>query len=76
MIVRLCHRVSESQIALHARAGCSRFEDLQDDLRVATGCGACLDCAHSTFDLARAGCSGACTAAAAVRGSAALQLAC
>lgn len=50
MIVCLCHRVSESQIAGHALAGCDSFEDLQDELRVATACGACLDCARTTFD--------------------------
>lgn len=74
MIVCICHRVSESQIAVHAQAGCSSFEDLQDDLRVATGCGACLDCARSTFDAARSACPGHCGGLHAVRSGAALQM--
>jgi bacterioferritin-associated ferredoxin len=52
MIVCICHRVSEAQIARHVAAGCRDFADLQDELRVATGCGACHDCARSTFDAA------------------------
>jgi bacterioferritin-associated ferredoxin len=60
MIVCVCHRVTESQIAGHARSGCSSFEELQDDLRVATGCGACQECALSTFDAAREACAGSC----------------
>ena len=61
MIVCLCHRITDSQIAHHARAGCTSFDELQDDLRVATGCGVCLPCARHTFDAARASCAGACT---------------
>jgi bacterioferritin-associated ferredoxin len=49
MIVCLCHRVSDRDIARAARSGCSSFEDLQSELRVATGCGACLECAQTTF---------------------------
>jgi bacterioferritin-associated ferredoxin len=49
MIVCVCHRVSDRDIAQAARRGCPNFEALQDDLRVAVGCGACLDCARDTF---------------------------
>jgi bacterioferritin-associated ferredoxin len=50
MIVCLCHRVSERDIAREAAAGCGSFEQLQDQLRVGTACGACTDCAREAFD--------------------------
>lgn len=59
MIVCVCHRVTESQIAGHAQAGCCSFDELQDELRVGTGCGACLDCARSTFECAQRSAPGA-----------------
>jgi bacterioferritin-associated ferredoxin len=62
MIVCVCHRVTESQIAAHAATGCSSFEELQAELRVATGCGACHDCARTTFEEARGVCAGSCAA--------------
>jgi bacterioferritin-associated ferredoxin len=62
VIVCLCHGVSERDIAREARAGCQDFEALQDTLRVATSCGACLDCARETFGAHRAGGRGACHA--------------
>ena len=49
MIVCLCHRVSDRDIAQAAREGCASFEDLQDELCVATACGACHDRARDTF---------------------------
>lgn len=49
MIVCLCHRVSDRDIAREARDGCGSFEELQDALRVATGCGSCLEHAQATF---------------------------
>jgi bacterioferritin-associated ferredoxin len=49
MIVCICHRVSDRDIAAAARQGCGNFEELQDELRVATACGACHDCARDTF---------------------------
>ncbi|MBI3369986.1 MAG: (2Fe-2S)-binding protein [Burkholderiales bacterium] len=58
MIVCICHRVSDRDIVREARAGCASFDELQDELRVGTGCGACLDCAKATF----ADASGAATA--------------
>lgn len=57
MIICVCHRVSDWDIARAAQAGCSSFEELQFDLSVATACGKCHDCAHETFEhhAARAG---------------------
>jgi bacterioferritin-associated ferredoxin len=54
MIVCVCHRVSDRDIEREVRHGCQSFEALQDELRVGTGCGACLECARDTFDVARA----------------------
>ena len=50
MIVCVCHRVSDRQIACAVREGCASFAELQSELRVATGCGACHDCARETFE--------------------------
>jgi len=65
MIVCVCHRVSDRDIERAVRNGCDSFEALQDDLRVATGCGRCGECARDTFDVARA-CHGAPTAGTAI----------
>ena len=54
MIVCLCHRVSDRDIAHAVRDGCASFDDLQQDLRVATACGACDDCSRQTFEMHRA----------------------
>ena len=54
MIVCVCHRVSDRDIEREVRHGCESFDELQDELRVGTACGSCLDCAHDTFDVARA----------------------
>jgi bacterioferritin-associated ferredoxin len=54
MIVCVCHRVSDRDIEREVRHGCDSFEELQDELRVATACGRCADCARDTFDVARA----------------------
>ena len=68
MIVCVCHRVSDRDIARAAREGCDTFEELQFELLVATACGKCRDCAHATFHrhaaldstsaLTRTGCAG------------------
>ena len=50
MIVCVCHRVSDRDIAREVRQGCASFEALQDELRVATACGSCIDCAQQTFE--------------------------
>ena len=53
MIVCVCHRVSDRDIAIAASSGCPDFEALQDDLRVATACGACRECACAVFEESR-----------------------
>jgi bacterioferritin-associated ferredoxin len=53
MIVCVCHRVSDRDIAIAASSGCPSFEALQDDLGVATACGACRDCACAVFEESR-----------------------
>ncbi len=45
MIVCVCHRISDREIARHARAGMS-FDEIQFELGVATQCGRCEDCAR------------------------------
>lgn len=54
MIICVCHRISDRDIAQAARMGCASFDDLQFELSVATCCGKCHDCARETFDLHRA----------------------
>jgi len=55
MIVCVCHRVSDRDITREAHAGCPSFDHLQDELRVGTGCGACVECAQEVFDSAHCG---------------------
>jgi bacterioferritin-associated ferredoxin len=50
MIVCLCHRISDRDIHVAVQQGTNCFEVLQDDLRVASSCGCCHDCARETFD--------------------------
>ena len=69
MIVCICHRVSDRDIAREAHGGCADFAALQDTLRVGTGCGACLETAEAVFfehagARACAGASGGCPGAA------------
>lgn len=45
MIVCVCRRVSDREIARHAKAGMS-FDDIQFELGVATQCGRCEGCAR------------------------------
>ncbi len=45
MIVCLCQRVSDRDIARHARNGMS-FDEIQLELGVATQCGCCGECAR------------------------------
>ena len=54
VIVCVCHRVSDRDIEREVRHGCASFEELQDELRVATACGRCAECAYDTFEAARA----------------------
>jgi bacterioferritin-associated ferredoxin len=50
MIVCLCHRVSERDIRAAVADGTRCFEQLQDETRVASSCGCCLECAQDVFD--------------------------
>jgi bacterioferritin-associated ferredoxin len=45
MIVCVCRRISDREIARQARAGMS-FDDIQFELGVATQCGQCEGCAR------------------------------
>ncbi len=45
MIVCVCRRISDREIARHARAGMS-FDEIQFELGVATQCGCCESCAR------------------------------
>jgi bacterioferritin-associated ferredoxin len=45
MIVCVCRRVSDREIARHARAGMN-FDDIQFELGVAAQCGQCETCAR------------------------------
>jgi bacterioferritin-associated ferredoxin len=45
MIICICHRVSDRDIARDAAAGCS-FDEVQFERGVGTRCGACLDSAR------------------------------
>jgi bacterioferritin-associated ferredoxin len=52
MIVCLCQRVSDRDIKAAVRSGTACFDRLQDELRVASCCGCCHDCAREVFDSA------------------------
>jgi bacterioferritin-associated ferredoxin len=67
MIVCVCRRVSDREIARHARAGMD-FDDIQFELGVASQCGQCESCARDVI----AQCN-ACQPVAAIRGSASPQ---
>jgi bacterioferritin-associated ferredoxin len=54
MIICVCHRISDRDIARMVRDGCASFDELQFELAVATCCGKCHDSARETFDAHRA----------------------
>lgn len=54
MIVCVCRRVSDREIARHARAGLS-FDDIQFELGVATQCGQCEGSARDVVAQCKAG---------------------
>ena len=60
MIVCVCHRVSDRDIARAVAAGCDSFDELQEHCRVGTACGACLECAQDTFAAHGGNCGGEC----------------
>ncbi len=49
MIVCVCNRVSDREIARHVEAGLD-FSDIQLELGVATQCGQCESCARELVD--------------------------
>lgn len=49
MIVCVCSKVSDREIAKHAHAGMS-FDDIQLELGVATQCGCCEQCARDVVN--------------------------
>ena len=54
MIVCLCRRVSDRDIAAAVQSGVDNFEVLQDRTGVSSCCGCCHDCAREVFEGARA----------------------
>ena len=58
MIVCVCRRISDREIARHARAGLG-FDEIQFELGVATQCGQCEGCARDVV----AQCNGSCPTA-------------
>ena len=54
MIICVCRRVSDREIARHARAGMG-FDEIQFELGVATQCGQCERCAREVVAQCRAG---------------------
>lgn len=58
MIICVCRRISDREIARHARAGMG-FDDIQMELGVATQCGKCEGCARDVV----AQCNSACPSA-------------
>ena len=54
MIVCLCRRISDRDIAAAVRSGTHCFEVLQDQTGVSSCCGCCQDCARDVFESARA----------------------
>lgn len=55
MIICICHRVSDREIARHVRAGMG-FDEIQFELGVATQCGQCEGCAREVVAQCRATC--------------------
>ena len=49
MIVCICRRISDRDIARHARAGMG-FDEIQFELGVATQCGQCEGCARDVIN--------------------------
>ncbi|QHJ01393.1 ferredoxin [Xylophilus rhododendri] len=68
MIVCICHRVSDREIARHVRAGLG-FDEIQFELGVATQCGQCETCARDVV----AQCSASHPVAALQQGDAGVQ---
>jgi bacterioferritin-associated ferredoxin len=54
MYVCVCNRVTDHQIRQAAENGVDTLEELCSQLRVASCCGRCRDCAHRVLNQARA----------------------
>lgn len=63
MIICICHRITDRDITREVCSGTRCFEVLQDDIRVASSCGCCHDCAREVFDSACAEVHGTANAA-------------
>jgi len=50
MIVCICHRISDRDIAQAHCQGCASFDDVQGTLRVATRCGRCHESVRAVLD--------------------------
>ena len=50
MYVCVCHRVTDSDILEAASRGVTTLEDLGQQLKVATCCGRCSDCARNLLN--------------------------
>ena len=46
MYVCVCNRVTDSEILAAVKQGATTLEDLGSQLKVATCCGRCAECAH------------------------------
>ncbi|MBI5718976.1 MAG: (2Fe-2S)-binding protein [Burkholderiales bacterium] len=55
MIICICHRVSDRDIAHAVAGGCKTFDELQEATRAGTGCGACTEFAAESFAAHRGG---------------------
>ncbi|MBL8327983.1 MAG: (2Fe-2S)-binding protein [Rubrivivax sp.] len=64
MIICLCHRVSDRDIAREAADGCEGFDAFQERTRAGTACGVCVPMAQQLFAAQCEGC-GRCRATAA-----------
>jgi bacterioferritin-associated ferredoxin len=53
MIICLCHRISDRDIARLAREGVADFDALQEETCIARNCACCEDCARDLFESAR-----------------------
>ena len=55
MVICICRRVSDRDIARAVATGCASFAALQTELGVGTGCGKCRDSAIAVMREASAG---------------------
>lgn len=58
MIICLCRRISDRDIAREAEAGCRDFAALQERTGLGTACGACVEHARGELAAHCSGCGG------------------